>query len=247
MSATTAIGIICKVPEPGKSKTRLRGLIEGADAAALSAAFIRDVAGSIEALPEALGRKAYAVYAPVGSEAALQAILPATFDLLLQADCNLGAVLREAALALVTAGHDGAILVNSDSPTLPTSLLADAVASLRAEGDRVVLGPAIDGGYYLIGLKRAHDALFQDIPWSTSEVLARTVERAAAIGLPVTMLPTWYDIDEPETFAILEAELEGRPPAFAPPGLTGASAPATRSFLQGWSARPNPADAVAAR
>ncbi|HLM39714.1 MAG TPA: hypothetical protein VK434_08995, partial [Microvirga sp.] len=101
--------------------------------------------------------------------------------------------------------------------------------------------------YYLIGLKRAHDALFQDIPWSTSEVLSRTLERAAAIGLPVTMLPTWYDVDEPETFAILEAELEGRPPAFARPGLTGASAPATRSFLQGWSARPSPADAVAVR
>ncbi len=244
MPSTTAIGIICKTPRAGTSKTRLKTVIEGADAAALSAAFIRDVAAVIESVPAELGRKSYAIYAPPGSEAELRAIVPAEFDLLLQADHDLRVVLGTAAKVLLAAGHDGVILVNSDSPTLPASVLIDAIAALRAEGDRVVLGPALDGGYYLIGLKRSHAALFQDIPWSTPQVLAQTLERAATIGLTVAMLPTWYDIDEPETFAILRAELEGCRPAFAEAHLTGGNAPATRNFLQGWSTRPGEAGAV---
>jgi hypothetical protein len=100
-----------------------------------------------------------------------------------------------------------------------------------------VLGPAIDGGYYLIGLKRAHRSLFEGIPWSTSRVLSRTVERAGALSLPVSLLPEWYDVDDAETFAILEAELAGCRPAFAVPSATGGPALATRAFMAERAAR----------
>ena len=231
MQPIAALGIICKTPRPGKAKTRLKGLFHGTEAAGLSAAFIRDVAGAIEAVPAATGRQGYAVYAPEGSEEELRAIVPPTFDLLLQADQDFGAVLRSGADALLSRGHDLAILIKSDSPTLPTKLLEEAISALCAEGERVVLGPAVDGGYYLIWLTQADPALFEGIPWSTPEVLRRTLERAASVGLPATLLPTWYDVDDPDAFATLEGELAGRPPAFAAPGLTGGPAPATRAFL----------------
>ena len=184
MQPIAALGIICKTPRPGKAKTRLNGLFDGTEAAGLSAAFIRDVAGAIEAVPAATGRQGYAVYAPEGSEEELRAIVPPTFDLLLQADQDFGVVLRSAADALLAHGHDLAILINSDSPTLPTKLLEKAISALRAEGERVVLGPAVDGGYYLIGLTQANPALFEGIPWSTPEVLRAEGTTQSSVGTP---------------------------------------------------------------
>jgi glycosyltransferase A (GT-A) superfamily protein (DUF2064 family) len=123
------------------------------------------------------------------------------------------------------------VVVNADSPTLPPLLIAAAVAALRAPGERAVFGPACDGGYYLVGLKRPHRRLFEDIPWSTEAVLTATLARAAEIGLEVVLLPRWYDVDDAATFALLEDELAGRPLPFAEPGLIGGPARHTRAFL----------------
>jgi hypothetical protein len=115
-------------------------------------------------------------------------------------------VLASAARHLLELGHDCAVLINADSPTLPSRLLIEAIERLRRPGDRVVLGPAIDGGYYLIGLKRAHRRLFEDIPWSTPAVLKSTRERAADVGVEVRELPPWYDVDDAEALAMLVDE-----------------------------------------
>ena len=95
----------------------------------------------------------------------------------------------------------------------------------------VVLSPALDGGYTLIGLSRLHERLFADIPWSTSAVHQATVERAAEIGVPVINMPGWYDIDEGDSLALLQAELGGESLPFTQTELRGAPAPATRSYL----------------
>src|ERR1041385_670973 len=105
--------------------------------------------------------------------------------------------------------HTGAILVNADSPTLPAALLPAPIDATRRGG--VVLSPALDGGYTLIGLSQMHERLFADIPWSTSEVHRRTVERAREIGVPVASVPGWYDVDDGSTLALLQAELAGDP------------------------------------
>ncbi len=97
-------------------------------------------------------------------------------------------------------------------------------------GDRVVLGPASDGGYVLIGLKADHPELFTGIPWSTAGVFQATCDRAASADLPVVRLPMWYDIDDAETFAILEAELAVRP-CRSPPACAAARPRATRALL----------------
>ena len=171
----------------------------------------------------------YAVYTPAGTERALRTLLPRDFRLQLQCDGDFGTRLATATRELLNI-HAGAILVNADSPTLPASILRDAVEKTR-RGDAIVLSPAFDGGYTLIGLSQMHERLFADIPWSTSRVHELTVERAAEIGVPVLNVPGWYDVDDAESLALLQSELAGELPAFAEAGLRGAAAPATRSYL----------------
>jgi uncharacterized protein len=226
--SVAAIGIISKAPQPGRSKTRLAAAIGEVVASELSACFLRDVAASIEAVPESLGRRGYGVYAPAGAEQIMRQLLPAGFGLLLQAGDDLGHVLIGATRALMKAGHDCVLLVNGDSPTLPPRLLVQAIEILREPGDRMVLGPASDGGYYLIGLKHPHEHLFKRIAWGTETVARSTCERAAEIGLAMTLLPEWYDVDDLETLRLLQNELSGRATRFR----DGALARASRAFLK---------------
>jgi rSAM/selenodomain-associated transferase 1 len=232
MMLGAAIGIICKTPHPGRSKTRLMPLLGARGAAELAAAFLRDTAAAIEAVPAAAGRRGYAVYAPLGSEAELRPLLPLNFGLVCRRDATLGVVLLSATEHLLAQGHDCVLLVNADSPTLPPLLLAAALAALRAPGDRAVVGPATDGGYYLIGLKHPHARLFADIPWSTPGVMDATLERACEIGLAVAQLPLWYDIDDAQTLAMLLDEINGRPLPFETVGLAAGPALATRALLR---------------
>jgi rSAM/selenodomain-associated transferase 1 len=227
MGKSAAIGIMCKAPLPGRTKTRLAAVIGAESAAALSACFMRDVAATIEAIPNSLMSKGYGVYAPVGAEAELRRILPPSFGLLLQADAEFGNVLYGAARDLLAAGHDCFMLVNSDGPTLPTSFYLEAIDALRRPGDRMVLGPSVDGGYYLIGLKQTHRELFTNIPWGTERVARLTMERAAEIGLEIVLLPEWYDVDDGESLTWLRQELAGQSLRFR----GGAAAEATRAFL----------------
>ncbi|WP_267428010.1 TIGR04282 family arsenosugar biosynthesis glycosyltransferase [Methylobacterium sp. GC_Met_2] len=229
---TAALGIMCKAPRPGLTKTRLAARLGPEKAARLSACFLEDVAAVVLAVPEALGRQGYGIYAPAGSEAELAAILPPAFRLLLQEGSDFGVILATAVRRLLTEqAHDCVMLINADSPTLPAALLTKTIVSLRRPGDRVVLGPAIDGGYTHIGLKADHPELFVGIPWSTDAVLARTLERAAGISLEAEVLPPWYDIDDAATFRLLLDEIAGIPPAFAADGIVGGQAPATRALL----------------
>jgi rSAM/selenodomain-associated transferase 1 len=233
MAAGSAIAIICKTPLPCRGKTRLRPVLGAAGTAALSACFIRDIAAAVEAVPAAIGRHGYAIYAPAGSEETLRPLLPSGWGLLAWQDGTLGVVLHGALSEFLARGHDCAVVVNADSPTLPPLLIAAAVAALRAPGDRAVFGPACDGGYYLVGLQQPHRRLFEDIPWSTEAVLAVTLARAAEIGLEVVLLPRWYDVDDAATLALLEEELAGHALPFAEPGLIGGPALHTRTFLAG--------------
>ena len=229
MANTVAVAIFCKTPMAGKSKTRLSPPLRPDECAGLSACFIRDLSLTIQSLADDGDVAGYAVYTPLGTETALRRLLPLRFRLTLQGEGDLGERLLKGAADLLTDGHEGAILVNSDSPTLPKAILRQAVDAVR-RGDNVTLSPALDGGYTLVGLSRPHARLFSDIPWSTSEVYRLTLERAREIGLPVMNVPGWYDVDDAASFQMLEDELSGRAPAFA--AFEGADAPATRQFLR---------------
>jgi hypothetical protein len=226
---TVAAAIMCKTPATGKSKTRLSPPLRGDECATISACFIQDLSRTIQTLTHDGDVTGYAVYTPVGSETALRQLLPPDFRLAPQYDGDFGERLLRATIDLLDAGHDGAILINSDSPTLPASILRAAVDALR-QGDNVVLSPACDGGYTLIGLSKPHRRLFEDIPWSTSAVHQLTLRRALEIGLAVVNVPGWYDVDDEASLRMLEDEMAGKALTFS--DIAGAEAPITRAFLR---------------
>jgi uncharacterized protein len=234
MDPGAAVSIVCKTPGVGGGKSRLRPLLGAELTQRLSACLIRDVATALEAVPESLGRQLYALFSPAGSEELLRPLLPPPWKLVARQEASVGIVLQTSMAAFLAEGHDCAIMVNGDSPTLPTAFVEEAIAALREPGDRVVLGPARDGGYYLVGLKRPHPRLFEDIAWSTPEVLACTLRRANDIGLRVMMLPPWYDVDEPEDLLRLQAELSAEAHGIAMAARAG-PAHHTRAFLATWA------------
>jgi len=200
---------MAKAPRIGEAKTRLVPPLSAAEAAGLSACFIRDAAENIATAAQQAAIDGYVAYSPPDAAAEFAPLLAEGTRLLPSRHIGLGASLYDAAEDLLAAGYGSVCLVNSDSPTLPSAVLIDAARALSLADDRLVLGPAEDGGYYLIGLKRAHARLFADIAWSTPLVFAQTVERAREIGLEPHMLPMWYDVDDVESLRRLNAELRG--------------------------------------
>jgi rSAM/selenodomain-associated transferase 1 len=209
-----AIGVMAKAPRPGFSKTRLCPPLDYEQAAALSAAFLRDITENIALAARQAPINGYVAYAPAGHEARFDSHLAAGTRLLLADGSPLmpsnvqgfGRCLLHAILAMLARGHESAVVLNSDSPTLPTALLVRTATALADDGDRVVLGPADDGGYYLLGMKAAHAHLFADIAWSTDSVADTTRMRAAQLGLDVVELPTWYDVDDQAALRRLQLE-----------------------------------------
>lgn len=226
--AACAIAVMAKGPQPGRTKTRLVPPLTPGQAAALSAAFLRDVTENIAAAGRQAAIEGFIAYAPAGTEALFDGHLAAGTRLVL-ADGGIAAPPRVQALgrsllhavrSLCARGFGAVCLLNADSPTLPTAFLLEAAAALARPGARVVLGPAEDGGYYLIGMTAPHAHLFEDIAWSTHRVAAQTRERARALGVDLVELPPWYDVDDAASLARLLASLDGSPSdprAFAAP------------------------------
>ena len=199
-----AIGVMAKVPRAGFSKTRLCPPLNPEQAAALSAAFLRDTTENIALAGQQTSIAGYVAYAPHGQESLFEGHLAPGTGLLLADGSSpmpdtvqgFGRCLLHAIMAMLAQGHQAAIVLNADGPTLPTALLVRAASALAADGDRIILGSADDGGYYLLGMKAAHAPLFVNIAWSTDSVAQATRDRAVALGLPVVELPQWYDIDD---------------------------------------------------
>lgn len=230
-AATTpfcGIAIMAKASAPGRVKTRLVPPLSFDQAAALNTAFLQDISDNVllaarQATPGA-GIAGYAAYGPPGSEEFFRRTLPAAIGLIGAWMPDFGDCLRHTVEHILGRGHGGAVVLNADSPTLPTALLIETAALLARPGDRAVLGPSSDGGYYLLGLKTAHRRLFEDIAWSTGRVATQTLDRAREIDLEVHSLPMWYDIDDMTDLRRLNAELSGaatttRSPDVAPPHL----------------------------
>jgi rSAM/selenodomain-associated transferase 1 len=226
-----ALAIMIKVPRVGAVKTRLVPPLNPEEAAALSMCFLRDVTANIAELTSGDGVDGFAVYTPVGEESAFDGTLPAGFRLLPQRGAHLGERLHHAFVDFLEARYEMVCLINSDSPTLPTTILRQAVEALRMSGDRVVLGEAADGGYYLIGLKRPHRRLFEEISWSTEKVLSQTLERASEIGIETMLLSPWYDVDDVGSRRRLCAELFPGNGSLQGKEAPGYGAPHTRQYL----------------
>jgi rSAM/selenodomain-associated transferase 1 len=215
LAGTCGIAVMAKASIPGRSKTRLVPPLTFTEACDFNTAFLRDVADNIAAAARKTPIHGYVAFGPPESAAFFRSTLPPSIGLIDAWHPNFGDSLFAAIAALFERGHMAAVALNSDSPTLPTSLLIDTAQRLARPGDRAILGPARDGGYYLLGLKTPHRRLFEDIDWSTDLVAAQTLTRAAEIGLEVEVLPEWYDVDDAASLRMLCAELHDARPASA--------------------------------
>lgn len=204
---TCGIAVMAKASIPGRSKTRLVPPLTFEEAARCNTAFLRDIADNILAASTRASIAGLMAFGPPQSKPFFRAHIPDEIGLIEAWYPDFGDCLFSAIVQLLELGHRSAVVLNSDSPTLPTVLLVETAQMLAQPGDRVVLGPAQDGGYYLLGLKAAHRRLFQDIAWSTEYVARQTFERAAELGLSVHVLPEWYDVDDVRALRMLQAEL----------------------------------------
>src|SRR5438552_10132178 len=178
---TSVSGQLAVIQKPSKAdlkKTVLFPPLTPEQAAELNKCFLRDTAAAISNAAGADTACGIAVYTPVGAESAYTDILPADFSLLPQRGDKFGERLYLAIEDLCKCGFDSLCLIDSDSPTVPAENFEQAVELLSASEDRVVLGPSDDGGYYLIGVKKPHRHLFEQIDWSTERVLNQTMQRA---------------------------------------------------------------------
>ncbi len=202
-----AMAVMGKASIPGRVKTRLVPPLSPDEAALLNTAFLQDIIANIGLAAREVAVRPYVAYGPVGSEAFFREHLPAEVGLLESCMPGFGNCLFLVIETLLSRGFDSVCVINSDSPTLPTGQLIAAARHLAQDGDRAVLGPSLDGGYYLLGLKIPHRRLFEDIAWSTADVLDQTRQRAAELSLPLVMLEPWYDVDDFATLRQLRDDL----------------------------------------
>ena len=188
-----AVALFGKAPVAGRVKTRLTPPLTPEEAALIARASFED---TLRRFPSRV-HAAWTLFLDGDADAALEAsAAAANVRILPQASGDLGVRLVHAFGRLRDEGAERVVAVGTDSPTLDPALIGGGIAALR-DAD-VAIGPADDGGYYLIGAgaKVDLDALFRAIPWSTGTVARVTAERAAALGLNVSRLPEWYDLDD---------------------------------------------------
>lgn len=178
-----------KAPRAGWVKTRLAHEI-GAEAAA--AVYRRLVEHQLVSIPREWRVEIH--YAPSDAKAEMQAWLGAHHEYHAQSGRDLGERLVHAIAGAFERGAVGLLVIGGDCPTLDAATLHDAWAALKSA--EVVIGPALDGGYYLIGLRRPAPELFAEIPWSSPRVFAVTMQRVHAIGLSSALLPAKEDVDD---------------------------------------------------
>ena len=199
-----ALIVFCREPIDQQVKTRLIGSITPAAATALSDAFIRDALAKAVAVRPA--RIVIAATAPDGAERSKYfRRLARDFgaDLLDQGDGSLG---RRMARSLEPFSSSGALLIGTDTPSLPSRLLATSLDALRR--DRIVIAPSLDGGYYAVGVRGAMPPIFSAIRWGTQCVFDSTIKRLERDGLPYTLGPAWYDVDRWADVMLLAAHLQ---------------------------------------
>ncbi len=196
------LAILIKSPIAREVKTRLTPFLSGKSANLLYHSFIKDILYQFSRLSHI--KK---VIALSGNPSFLNQIHFKRFDCIDQGAGSFGEKLLRVFQMLFQQGFFKVIVMSSDSPNLPSSFIKKAFQMLRSKD--VVLGPAWDGGYYLMGFNQMPDKrFFEGISWSTSSVLLETVIQAKRLKKSMGFLPAWYDIDRPSDLKLLSLDIQ---------------------------------------
>ncbi|HKX27036.1 MAG TPA: TIGR04282 family arsenosugar biosynthesis glycosyltransferase [Blastocatellia bacterium] len=194
-------------PREGEVKTQLLGTLSPAEATELYINFLRDTFVLMEEVwSEREELSLILCYTPEGEEEAFECVEREGSMMLAQRGEDLGQRLQHCLADLFELGFDSVVVIGTDSPTLPIDHLMEAFDSLQNEDD-LVLGPAADDSYYLVGMRRLHRTILEDLPWGAGGVLAATREQAARAALNLILLPVRYRIETPEELERLRQEL----------------------------------------
>lgn len=190
--------VFTRYPEPGKAKTRLIPALGEDGASNLHRQMTEHTLSQVRELQSDRATRVE-VYFTGGDQSLMQDWLGTDIIYQPQGEGDLGQRMKSAFQTAFAVGMEGVAIVGTDCPGLDAKIMAQAFEQLN--GHDLVLGPATDGGYYLIGLRRVIPELFAGINWGTSEVREKTVAIAISLGLVVAYLPPLFDVDRPEDLA----------------------------------------------
>ena len=204
----TCLIVFVKNPIPNQVKTRLQPVLSAEQAASLYKAFLKDWFTTLHTLYDF---DLIIAYTPSDSQPDLEKLIGKKVTYIPQIGIDLGERLTNATKWGAKNGYEKIIIVGSDSPTLPKSYITDAATALDSRD--MVIGPSVDGGYYLIGfamnaLAKTVPYVFEGIKWSTAQVLQQTLTRIKACKATLKLLPPWYDVDTPEDLELLSTHLQ---------------------------------------
>lgn len=200
-----AIIVMTKVPGFAEVKTRLRPLLTKEQCAELAGCFLTD---TITNLASFLDHRIIA-FTPDDGRSAIETLVANSPVFITQRGGDLGQRLDAAIADAFEMGFGPVIVIGTDSPTLPTEYLTRALGHLRSSEDGVAIGPTDDGGFYLIGVSRPYEGMFDCVSWSTDKTFEQTVTNIKTLGdVDLFVLPRWYDVDEPADLARLIAEID---------------------------------------
>jgi rSAM/selenodomain-associated transferase 1 len=210
--ARRVLGLFAKHPLPGQVKSRLAAATSPGWASQVAAAFLADLLDRLAFIET----RRIVAFTPTDARPYF-ASAGERFELVCQGDGDLGCRLQRFLGAQMAAGAEAVVVVGADSPTLPLTFIEQAFDRLDAAD--LVLGPATDGGYYLLGCARRVPPIFENIRWGGSTVLAETIARLAGASCRLSLLPPWYDVDTVDDWRMLRGHLAAIRRAGIDPGV----------------------------
>lgn len=206
MTNKNALIIFVKTPIPDQVKTRLQPHISPEESAKLYTAFLKDLDHK---LYDQDGFDCWYAISPENFQKDALGQIIHLDNYFLQEGQDLGERMDHAFHSLFSKGYEKIVLIGSDLPSITLDIISQALQGLDTKD--CVIGPSKDGGYYLIALSRSHSDIFKNLPWSTSEVLKKTIDILDKKGLTYTLLPEFEDIDTYKEIISFYKALKDRP------------------------------------
>jgi len=198
-NAKLLLVVMAKAPVPGKVKTRLIPRLTPEEAVDLYRCFLQDRIRTIDSLT---GVDRAIAFTPADARDMFIPFSQNGIHLFSQKGSNLGERLNNIFVEKLAGGYDAVSIIDSDTPDLPQSTIQESFKRLVSDQADAVFGPCHDGGYYLVGMRKPHPELFDDIAWSTETVLTKTLEKARQLHVKTDLLPWWNDLDTYEDLVV---------------------------------------------